>query len=193
MKSIHHILAEDNVCSRLLLAFIAKHGRVDITDKPAWIECWHPSSMCLESKRRIMYPKDRRYVSPEAALPTLAHALQHVYQYIQRPYTHSLSYTIPQSLAVLCLFGFLWWPLWMIALLALPWPAYWRARTEAEAYAVTRHALWATRTSVGDYTEKFRSWKYYWMWPFKSMVEGWFAKWDKKPPVVAEMLYKEVM
>lgn len=124
------------------------------------------------------------------AWQTLLHEGWHGMQWRRKGLWMGVSYLLPQLVAALVLvvpiLAWLvgpgaWWGL--LALLALaPWPAYWRARLEAEAYQVSvalDYWTWGRQpTNFPDWVvDRFTSPVYYWMWPFKSAVRRRFEDW----------------
>jgi len=150
--TITEILAKDNVCSRLLAKFEERYGPVRVREKAWWVPT--PPRFTTTFWRTIHWARGREYDRPEDALGTLAHELQHVVQFTKRPVAMPLLYLMPQLLAVLCLFGLLWWPLWCFALLALPWPSPTRVRYEVEGYVTGS-------TPSLRIVEVLTSWSYY--------------------------------
>lgn len=108
------------------------------------------------------------------------------------PVLHGFLYGLPQWLTPLALlslgaiWGGPWWLLnlcWLICL--APLPAYFRAKEELSAY-VTDMAVNYWR--YGSLTQHTKNWlgkqfygsMYYFMWPFKGMVNKWFDEEEKK-------------
>lgn len=166
--TILDIIADpDSPCARLKAGFEQKCCvEVTVCDKPGWMG-WPDHTTTLWST--VYWSKSRKYTgaTDRRALATLAHELVHVAQFRSHPVIMPILYLMPQILTPLCLLGLVWAPLWLIALCALPWPAYWRARYEAEGYALTCRVLdIVPQRAVGP----FVSASYYWMWPFPRHV-----------------------
>lgn len=156
----------------MLKAFEAQYGPVIVRRKAWWVPT--PRAYATTIGSTIHLP-DFDLISTPSGLPTLAHELQHVYQYRTSPVWFVLGYFFPQLLAILGFLGFIWWPLALFAVLILPWPAYFRARFEGEGYAVSRY-VWqrlGRKLPEDHYAKKFKGWTYYWMWPIGDRPQEW--------------------
>lgn len=133
---------------------------------------------------RVYFPS-RKFVedNPKNAVKILAHEFVHLWDRKQRGLWFSLSYVLPQVLALFLLLipvvGAFFWPWWTTLLSALPaavcllpLPAYWRMKWELRGYAMTMAMNLWRYGSVQEWTitwivKEFTGWPYYKMWPFK--------------------------
>lgn len=126
-----------------------------------------------------VYFPSRSWVAanPTAAAIILAHELVHVAdaRKLTAP-VFALVYLAPQLFSLFALFAVvhsLWWLLCLLFL--LPWPALGRAILETRAYSVSCMMHNAITGWIPDYTEKFTSPAYYYMWPFAKDMHAAFA------------------
>jgi len=135
--------------------------------------------------RRIYFP--RRFRSSGEYLRgarTLAHELVHVEDYAARPVRFTLSYLMPQLLALLALvaIGAFWakplvWFLLALVFL-LPFPAYWRMVAEVRGYTMTMAFDWwlghRDNLNYEAYFKIFTGPGYYFMWPVRGTLRKQF-------------------
>ena len=111
----------------------------------------------------------------------LFHEAMHVRQHRRHPILHSLTYLCPQLIAIpafgimLLAFGLAWWSL-LGLLFILPFPAYWRMRSELEGYKMSVAAYELHRSGLGweaiDHIRgNFTGPAYWFMWPFGASIE----------------------
>lgn len=123
-----------------------------------------------------IYFPTRSYVTqrPEDAMRTLAHEVVHLLD-MERIgfFPFMVAYGFPQILALGVLsFPWLGWWACLFLIFALPWPAPFRARFEARAYALDLLTCPPTyRLRMKTHVEElFAGWSYYRMYPFKDQV-----------------------
>jgi len=120
----------------------------------------------------------------------LAHEFVHGWDAKEKPLmSFQLGYVVPQVLAFLALLaiGKIWvpWMAWfgICQVFLLPLPAPVRAWAEKRGYTMTLAAsIWDgwsdenVERRIEGITQNFTSGDYYWMWPFRSRVTGWFTE-----------------
>lgn len=129
--------------------------------------------------------------NPEKMLTVLAHEYVHLMDASQQRVWFSVSYLLPQCLALLALFAALaflslWFLLFLLFLGALlPWPSLWRTKWEMRGYAMSMAVdYWRFGTVSTDklafYSAQFTGWGYYRMCPSQkstvSQLEAWYGK-----------------
>ncbi|MEL6135685.1 MAG: hypothetical protein AAFR59_20180, partial [Bacteroidota bacterium] len=130
-----------------------------------------------------IYFPNRSYIAhyPQSAMRTLAHETVHLLDAEEHGYVRfSLSYLFPQILASgVLLFPFLGFYSLLFLLFLLPFPAPFRAKYEARAYAIDiLTSLPSQRHAVMDrIIELFTGWDYYRMFPFKEQTEEQLMHW----------------
>jgi hypothetical protein len=123
-------------------------------------------------------------------METMAHEMQHVWDWSRMKLWYTFIYTWPQNFALLSLLSFwsLWWLLCLLFLLPLPSPG--RMWIERRGYLMTLLVLKWKRGMESEKDDlmrwrlerKDRYWvisqfvgsSYYFMWPFQSNLESWF-------------------
>lgn len=147
----------------------------------ASISVWNDYASFTTTIYPIVWFSTRKSVNDRPPIETLQHEWVHLKDYSTffgwLPFLpasvnsklFSVAYLFPQILAVLALF-FPLSPVFLVFLVfALPWPAPFRAYAEARAYR--RSAELGYRKELA--LECFGGSDYYWMLPFKPLVEKW--------------------
>ena len=140
---------------------------------------------------KVYFPR-KVLTSPSRVWPILAHEWIHIKQsHKDGIILHSLKYIFPQILSVFALLSFfaLWFSkawLWNLLFLVfiLPFPAYWRAEKEFEAYMMNIFIAYKQGYLTDKYIQSrakhfYRS-SYYFMWPFKKSIIARFYEETEK-------------
>ena len=116
---------------------------------------------------------------PNARISILAHEYVHLYDRKRLGWLFNVLYLSPQIFALLALGAFwnLWWLTALLFLLPLPSPG--RAWLEYRGYRMTIAVNWwltGAEPNTIWLQSKFTGPDYYWMFPFKKIVEGRILK-----------------
>lgn len=146
---------------RALMGELVPDARV--LPRPWWLG-WLPRAITLG--RTVYIPPGWE---PAATWPVLAHELVHLMRgggsWWRRAWWLA-RYAFPQCLGLLALLAFVS-PWFLVALVALaPWPAGWRLREEAAAFAVSLYVASRVHNSFPQshayYAEVLSGWPYWW-------------------------------
>ncbi|MDE2425675.1 MAG: hypothetical protein KGO96_07195 [Elusimicrobia bacterium] len=130
----------------------------------------------------IYFPRNYDFTDIEGTLDVLSHEFIHVLDYNKNPIFFSLSYILPQILAIVPLLLIIFFPkLWFLFLLltilfASPLPAYFRMKSELRGYTMSLATYyWLGYTITADLTNwvanEFTDSSYYFMWPFNNDIQ----------------------
>ena len=139
----------------------------------------------------VYVPTEAEYLAnPENYLHILTHEFVHMMDYKKYNLLFSLSYMLPQSLAIFSLLSFVaihYSLLWLLCLFflvfAAPLPAYFRSHWELRGYTMSAAFDYWKYNSLATpdvYLDRFTDSGYYFMWPFKkNMTNRLQAQFDK--------------
>lgn len=139
----------------------------------------------------VYVPTEEEYTAnPDKYLHILTHEFVHMMDYKKFNLLFSLSYLLPQLLAVFSLLSFIAIHhslLWLFSLsflvFATPLPAFFRSHWELRGYTMSAaFDYWQSNYShpPTDYLDRFTDSGYYFMWPFKkNMTNRLQAMFDK--------------
>lgn len=131
-----------------------------------------------------------------AKIITLLHEFVHIQQN-NEDVLHKVKYLFPQILFILAfLFPFIGFPSLFFILFILPFPAYFRMKSEIEAYGLNlylfdKSGLYQMDHELQHCVQQFTSSNYFFMWPFedkvrKELLKSWHNIVDGKPTVRQE-------